>query len=63
MFVAAGNTVITGSTIRNNTAVYNGGGIEAKAFTSLTISKCTISGNQTTKGEASGIGRNHIGKR
>ena len=49
VFVRQGNTVITGSTIRNNTAVYNGGGIQTDtSFNSLTISKCTISGNQTT---------------
>ena len=49
VFVLQGNTVITGSTIRNNTAVYNGGGIQTDtSFNSLTISKCTISGNQTT---------------
>jgi predicted outer membrane repeat protein len=43
-----GSTVITGSTIENNTALYYGGGIDAFNLTSLTISKSTISGNQTT---------------
>jgi hypothetical protein len=43
-----GNIVITGSTIENNSSVYLGGGIDAYHFASLTISKCTISGNRTT---------------
>lgn len=48
LFIGSGHAVITGSTIENNTAVYNGGGISATGFASLTISKSTISGNQTT---------------
>lgn len=48
LYVGAGNVIITGSLIRDNTSVYDGGGIEAKGFASLTISKSTISGNQTT---------------
>jgi hypothetical protein len=48
VFVEGGQTVISGSTIENNTADYDGGGIEAFGFSSLTITKTTISGNQTT---------------
>jgi predicted outer membrane repeat protein len=48
IYLGKGHAVISGSTIRNNTAVFNGGGIEAKGFASLTIFKSTISGNQTT---------------
>jgi hypothetical protein len=44
--------VISGSTIVNNTADYDGGGIDADGFSSLTITKTTISGNQTTAGNA-----------
>jgi predicted outer membrane repeat protein len=49
LFLTHGNTVITGSTISNNTAYYYGGGLEATHFTSLTISRTTISGNQTKR--------------
>jgi hypothetical protein len=59
LFLAKGRTVITGSTIRGNTAVYNGGGIATgttafatEDFTSLTISKSNISGNRTTATKA-----------
>jgi parallel beta-helix repeat protein len=49
LFVQQGKTLISGSTIENNTALYNGGGIDAAdGFDSLTITKTTISGNQTT---------------
>jgi hypothetical protein len=49
VFVAFGNTSITGSAIRNNTTTYYGGGLrEEDGMTSLTISRSTISGNQTT---------------
>jgi hypothetical protein len=48
VLVERGQTVISGSTIENNTADYDGGGIEATGFSSLTITKTTISGNQTT---------------
>jgi hypothetical protein len=47
LFAAQGNTVVTGCTIRNNSAVNYGGGVEATKFNSLAISKSTISGNQT----------------
>lgn len=49
LYIKSGNAVITGSTISQNTAQYNGGGIYAKRFASLTISKSTISGNRTTR--------------
>jgi hypothetical protein len=49
LLIEHGQTVISGSTIENNTAVYAGGGIETSSvFGSLTITKTTISGNQTT---------------
>ena len=47
VFIAAGDAVISGSTISNNTALYAGGGLDAKGFTSLTISGSTFSGNET----------------
>ena len=43
-----GNIVIKNSTLRDNTAVQDGGGIFATNFTSLNIIGGTISGNQTT---------------
>jgi predicted outer membrane repeat protein len=48
LYIQKGNTVVTGSTISGNKATYYGGGIDAYGFYSLTISKTTISGNQTT---------------
>ncbi|MEQ1859963.1 MAG: right-handed parallel beta-helix repeat-containing protein [Chthoniobacteraceae bacterium] len=48
IYLSRGHAIISGSTIRNNTAVFNGGGIEARNVASLTISKSIISGNQTT---------------
>jgi hypothetical protein len=48
VFIEAGSTLISGSIIRNNRSSYNGGGIAAQGSGSLTISKTTISGNQTT---------------
>jgi len=50
------NATIAGSTIRNNTAVYDGGGIDAANFTSLTISGSTISGNVTTERSSANYG-------
>ncbi len=47
VFVGMGDAVISGSTISNNTAFYAGGGLDAKGFTSLTISGSTFSGNET----------------
>ena len=48
IYLAGGHALITGSMIRANAAVFNGGGIEAKGFASLKISRSTVSGNQTT---------------
>lgn len=60
LYVEKGNTVITGSVISNNTSSgYNGGGIEAKGFNVLAISKSTITGNQAlqvTPGDSAGGG-------
>jgi len=53
LFIGGGNAVVTGSTIENNTSVYYGGGLQALAFTSLTISGSTISGNRTTTAQPS----------
>lgn len=44
---------ITGSTISDNTAVYDGGGLYAVGFGALTISKSSITDNKTTKTAAS----------
>jgi hypothetical protein len=48
VFIGAVQAVITGSTIENNTSIYNGGGLEALKLSSLAISGSTISGNQTS---------------
>lgn len=56
VYVGQGNTVITGSTIRDNTAVYDGGGIDAQSFASLTIASTTFTANQTTRTNAPGQG-------
>src|SRR5207302_8232905 len=50
VFLGQGTSVITGAVVRGNTAVYYGGGIQTgTGFTSLTISKSAITGNQVTK--------------
>jgi len=48
LYIEFGNAVVTRSSILENSSVYNGGGIEANGFASLTISACTISGNSTS---------------
>jgi len=55
LYLAAGNVVIEGSTIRANTARYNGGGIQAEGIESLKVSGSTISSNQTTS-SSGGLG-------
>lgn len=56
LFIGAGNTVISGSSIEANKATYYGGGINAESFAALTISGSTVSGNQTTKATLGGGG-------
>jgi hypothetical protein len=57
LLITAGKVTITGSRIFNNSAVYDGGGIFAKGFASLTISdNTTVIGNQTTKQNAANEG-------
>jgi len=56
LYAGVGRTVVTGSTILSNTAVYDGGGVDAVGFTSLTISSSTVTDNQTTKTNAPGQG-------
>jgi fibronectin-binding autotransporter adhesin len=51
-----GNVVVSGSTIQNNSAVYNGGGLAVGSASSLTISKSTIAGNRTTATNAASQG-------
>jgi hypothetical protein len=53
LLVGQGHTIISGSTIANNTALYTGGGVHSKGFGTLTISKSTITGNRTTTSGAS----------
>jgi predicted outer membrane repeat protein len=48
----SGSAAITGSTIRNNSAVYYGGGVSDIYGAALTISNCTIAGNRTTPNAA-----------
>jgi parallel beta-helix repeat protein len=50
----AGEVALIGCTIRNNSANYDGGGIACNAD-NLTISGCTISGNESTDGYGGGI--------
>lgn len=56
LYLAAGSVVITGSTIRANTAVNNGGGIQAQGIESLNVSGSTISSNQTTSSSGGPLG-------
>jgi hypothetical protein len=57
LLIEHGQTVISGSTIENNSAVYFGGGIDVfNTFQSLTIKQSTISGNQTTSTNATNQG-------
>lgn len=48
LFLGGGNGVVTGSTIRGNSAKQDGGGIYAGTFQSFTLSASTVSGNETT---------------
>jgi hypothetical protein len=52
LYLRGGNFAVSGCTISNNTAVYFGGGAEATHFDSLTITKSTVTGNQTTRTNA-----------
>jgi hypothetical protein len=47
VFVGAGDAVISGSIIGNNSALNAGGGLDAKGFTSLVITGSNFSGNET----------------
>jgi hypothetical protein len=56
VFIQHGSAAITGSTIRNNSAVYYGGGVSDTGGAALTISNSTIAGNRTTATNAAGQG-------
>src|SRR5581483_618268 len=58
IYAPLGNFVVTATTIENNTAVYNGGGIAAgySLNFSLAMSGCTISGNTATSSSGYGGG-------
>jgi hypothetical protein len=43
-----GNIALTSSTISNNSAGRDGGGASILSFSSLTVSKCNVTGNRTT---------------
>ena len=45
IYCTGASPTITNCTISENTADYNGGGIDAKEFSSITIMDCTITGN------------------
>jgi hypothetical protein len=53
VYFGDGNAVITSTIIRDNSAVYSGGGVKTSAsFGSLTISNSIITGNRTTTEKA-----------
>jgi hypothetical protein len=54
--LSGGNFAVSGCTVSNNTAVYGGGGVETTQVASLTISKSSVTGNQTTKTDSSLLG-------
>jgi hypothetical protein len=56
LFLGLGTVAVSGTRVIGNSAVYYGGGIDAGYFTSLTVSKCTISGNRAAKPTASDQG-------
>ena len=57
IMIFKGNATISKSTIDNNSAVFNGGGIMASpGFNSLTITDTSVTGNQTTNTNSSGQG-------
>lgn len=61
IYITAGSAVITGSTIVDNTAVNDGGGIDADGIASLSIIRSMISGNATTSGSGGGIFVDSVG--
>jgi hypothetical protein len=56
LYLTRGTFAVTGCTVSDNTAVYYGGGVEANNFASITISRSTVAGNQTTQTNATDQG-------